>query len=78
MFKILGFVIIKIGYIVAVVTILLLQLEESTYFYTTLPLIEHVTFRRPTVGEFQIAAYGTGILMLIGAVLITFAPKPHL
>jgi hypothetical protein len=78
MFKILGFVILKIGYIIAGAFTVVYAFATGDFISIDLPLFYGVFFKVPNFIEVMKAIQVAGILMLIGTILIIFAPKPHL
>jgi hypothetical protein len=78
MFKVIGFVLLKIGYFIGVVTMLLCQIKPGHYFGLDLPLFYGIMIDAPTAAELKTAVNISGILMLIGTVLIILSPKPIL
>ncbi len=78
MFKVIGSVLLKIGYFIGVVTMLLCQIKPGHYFVLDLPLFYGIMINAPTAAELKTAVNISGILMLIGTILIILSPKPIL
>jgi hypothetical protein len=78
MFKVIGFVLLKIGYFIGVVIMLLCQIKPGNYLSLDLPLFYGIMIDAPNAAELKTAVNISGILMLIGTVLIILSPKPIL
>lgn len=77
MFKVIGFVLLKIGYLIGVVTMLLCQIKPGHYFVLDLPLLTGVMIDAPNAAELKTAINTAGIFVLLGIITIIFSPKPH-
>jgi len=78
MFKVIGFVLLKIGYFIGVVTMLLCQIKPGHYISLDLPLFYGIMIDAPNAAELKNALNTAGIFALLGMITIIFSPKPHL
>jgi hypothetical protein len=77
MIKVIGFVLLKIGYFIGVVTMLLCQIKPGNYISLDLPLFYGIMIDAPNAVELKNALNTAGILVFFGLITIMVSPKPH-
>ncbi len=77
MFKVIGFVLLKIGYFIGVVTMLLCQIKPGHYISLDLPLFYGIMIDAPNAAELKNALNTAGIFVFFGLITIMVSPKPH-